>query len=142
MVEPKKKRLDAAKKQLAEKQASLREAKEKLREVKEKLEQLQKEYQDRLANKDDLRKKAELTELKLDRAAKLVAGLAGERVRWEQSVKVRGGGGGISCFISSSIVDMFWQNSIMAWWRGVVWAGSVSTAKDSESISTSKENLH
>ena len=88
VVEPKKKRLEAANRQLAEKQASLREAKEKLREVKDKLETLQKEYEEKLATKEDLRKKAELTELKLDRAAKLVTGLAGERVRWEESVKV------------------------------------------------------
>lgn len=88
VVEPKKKRLETANRQLAEKQATLREAKEKLREVKEKLEQLQKEYEDKLATKEDLRKKAELTELRLDRAAKLVAGLAGERIRWEESVKV------------------------------------------------------
>lgn len=87
-MEPKKKRLEAANRQLAEKQASLKEAKEKLREVKEKLEELQKQYEEKLATKEDLRKKAELTELRLDRAAKLVSGLAGERVRWEESVKV------------------------------------------------------
>lgn len=88
VVEPKKKRLEAANRQLAEKQASLREAKEKLREVKDKLDQLQMEYEEKLTTKEELRKKAELTELRLDRAAKLVTGLAGERVRWEESVKV------------------------------------------------------
>lgn len=88
VVEPKKKKLEQANKQLAEKQATLHEAKEKLRELKEKLEQLQKQYEEKLATKDDLRKKAELTELRLDRAAKLVSGLAGERVRWEGSIKV------------------------------------------------------
>lgn len=82
-------KLEDANTRLAEKQASLAEAKAKLREVKEKLEKLQKEYEEKLATKDELRKKAELTELRLDRAAKLVSGLAGERVRWEQSVKVR-----------------------------------------------------
>lgn len=76
---------------MAEKQASLAEAKAKLKEVKDKLEKLQKEYEEKLATKEELRKKAELTELKLDRAAKLVSGLAGERVRWEQSVKVQEG---------------------------------------------------
>lgn len=88
VVEPKKKRLEAANRQLAEKQASLKEAKDKLREVKEKLEELQRQYEEKLATKEDLRKKAELTELRLDRAAKLVSGLAGERIRWEESVKV------------------------------------------------------
>lgn len=87
VVEPKQKKLEDAKTKLAEKQASLAEAKAKQREVKEKLEKLQKDYEEKLATKEELRKKAELTELRLDRAAKLVSGLAGERVRWEQSVK-------------------------------------------------------
>lgn len=46
------------------------------------------QYDEKLAQKEELRKKAELTELKLDRAGKLVSGLAGERDRWEASVKV------------------------------------------------------
>ena len=35
-----------------------------------------------------MKQKAEMLELKLERAAKLVSGLAGERVRWEESIKV------------------------------------------------------
>lgn len=81
-------KLADAENKLAEKQASLAEAKAKLREVKEKLEELQRQYEEKLATKEELKKKAELTELRLDRAAKLVSGLAGERVRWEESVKV------------------------------------------------------
>ena len=73
---------------LAEKQASLAEARAKLQAVKEKLESLQKQYEEKLVTKEELRKKAELTEQRLDRAAKLVQGLGGERVRWEASVKV------------------------------------------------------
>jgi len=52
------------------------------------LEELQRQYEEKLATKEDLKKKAELTELRLTRAAKLVSGLAGERTRWEESVKV------------------------------------------------------
>lgn len=88
VVEPKKKKLEQANRQLAEKQASLHEAKEKLREVKEKLDTLQAQYEEKLNTKEDLKRKAELTEIKLERAAKLVSGLAGERVRWEDSIKV------------------------------------------------------
>ncbi len=88
VVEPKKKKLELANRQLAEKQATLHEAKGKLREVKEKLEELQRQYEEKLATKEDLKKTAELTELKLERAAKLVSGLAGERVRWEDSIEV------------------------------------------------------
>ena len=81
-------KLEDANHKLAEKQAILHEAKEKLREVKERLEELQRQYEEKLAHKEELRKKAELTELRLERAAKLVSGLAGERVRWEENVKV------------------------------------------------------
>ena len=82
-------RLNDANQKLAEKQASLAEARAKLQEVKEKLEFLQKQYEEKLVTKEELKKKAELTELRLDRAAKLVYGLGGERVRWEESVKVQ-----------------------------------------------------
>ena len=51
--------------------------------------ELQQQYQDKLNQKEELKQKAEHTELMLDRAAKLVSGLAGERVRWEETVKVR-----------------------------------------------------
>ena len=50
--------------------------------------ELQQQYQDKLNQKEELKQKAEHTELMLDRAAKLVSGLAGERVRWEETVKV------------------------------------------------------
>ena len=46
-------------------------------------------YDEKLSHKEDLRKKAEHTEMMLDRASKLVSGLAGERERWEETVKVR-----------------------------------------------------
>lgn len=39
--------------------------------------------------KETLRKKSEEMEIKLDRADKLVTGLAGERIRWENTVSVR-----------------------------------------------------
>jgi dynein heavy chain len=88
VVEPKRKKLEDAQTQLAAKQASLAEARAKLKEVEEKLNELKRQYDEKLSQKEELRAKAELLELKLDRAAKLVSGLAGERVRWEESVKV------------------------------------------------------
>uniref|UniRef100_A0A8C4Z8H0 Dynein, axonemal, heavy chain 2 n=1 Tax=Gadus morhua TaxID=8049 RepID=A0A8C4Z8H0_GADMO len=86
VVEPKRARLQAATLQLAEKQASLAEAQDKLREVGEKLEQLKKQYDEKLAMKEELRRSSEDMEVKLDRADKLVSGLAGERARWETTV--------------------------------------------------------
>ncbi|XP_043933259.1 dynein axonemal heavy chain 2 [Protopterus annectens] len=87
VVEPKRARLNAAMAQLTEKQTALAEAQAKLREVGEKLEMLKKNYDEKLAQKEELRKRAEEMEVKLDRAAKLVSGLAGERIRWEETVK-------------------------------------------------------
>ena len=63
-------------------------------QVEAKMSQLKQEYDEKLTQKEDLRKKAEHTELMLDRASKLVSGLAGERERWEITVKVRGRGRG------------------------------------------------
>ncbi|XP_032872211.1 dynein heavy chain 2, axonemal [Amblyraja radiata] len=87
VVEPKRLRLNAALAQLAEKQASLAEAQAKLKEVAEKLEMLKKQYDEKLTQKEELRKKSEEMEIKLDRAAKLLSGLAAEKARWEQTVK-------------------------------------------------------
>ncbi|XP_032092528.1 dynein heavy chain 2, axonemal [Thamnophis elegans] len=87
VVEPKRARMNAALAQLAEKQAAQAEAQERLREVAEKLEMLKKEYEEKLAQKEELRKKSEEMEMKLDRADKLVSGLAGEKIRWEETVK-------------------------------------------------------
>ncbi|KAM3857822.1 dynein axonemal heavy chain 2 [Diretmus argenteus] len=86
VVEPKRALLRSATAQLAEKQASLAEAQNKLREVGEKLDQLQKKYDEKLARKESLRRESEDMEVKLDRAGKLMSGLAGERLRWEETV--------------------------------------------------------
>ncbi|XP_053425879.1 dynein axonemal heavy chain 2 isoform X5 [Nycticebus coucang] len=87
VVEPKRARMNAALAQLQEKQAALAEAQEKLREVAEKLEMLKKQYDEKLAQKEELRKKSEEMEMKLERAGMLVSGLAGEKARWEETVK-------------------------------------------------------
>ncbi len=57
-------------------------------QVGEKLDQLKKQHGEKLAMKESLRKKSEEMEVKLDRADKLVTGLAGERIRWEERVTV------------------------------------------------------
>ncbi|XP_056602033.1 dynein axonemal heavy chain 2 isoform X3 [Triplophysa dalaica] len=86
VVEPKRARLHGAMTQLAEKQASMAEAQGKLREVGDKLDELKRQYDEKLSQKEELRRKSEDMELKLDRAGKLLSGLAGERVRWEETV--------------------------------------------------------
>ncbi|XP_021360073.1 dynein heavy chain 2, axonemal-like isoform X4 [Mizuhopecten yessoensis] len=87
VVEPKKQRLNAAMNQLKEKQDALADAKAKLAEVEAKMAELKQQYDEKLAQKEELKRKAEYTEMMLDRAAKLVSGLAGERIRWEETVK-------------------------------------------------------
>ncbi|XP_064181287.1 dynein axonemal heavy chain 2 [Anguilla rostrata] len=87
VVEPKRARLHGAMSQLAEKQAALAASQAKLKEVGDKLDLLKRDYDEKLAQKEELRIKSEDMELKLDRAGKLVSGLAGERVRWEETVK-------------------------------------------------------
>lgn len=53
------------------------------------LKQLKEQHAEKLLMKENLRKKSEEMEIKLDRADKLVTGLAGERIRWENTVSVR-----------------------------------------------------
>jgi dynein heavy chain len=86
VVQPKREKLAEATKKLEKAQAQLADAKAKLQEVQDKIEELKRQYDEKLAQKEELRRKAEETELKLERAGKLVSGLAGERERWEASV--------------------------------------------------------
>lgn len=71
---------------LKEKQRMLAEAQAKLAEINMQLQRLQKEYEEKLLQKEELNRKAELLRLKLERAAMLVEGLAGERERWKDTV--------------------------------------------------------
>ena len=57
-------------------------------QVEAKMAELKQQYDEKLAQKEELKRKAEHTELMLDRASKLVSGLAGERIRWLETVKV------------------------------------------------------
>lgn len=87
VVEPKKQRLNAAMSQLKEKQDALADAKAKLAEVEAKMAELKQQYDEKLAQKEELKRKAEYTELMLERATKLMSGLAGEKERWQETVK-------------------------------------------------------
>jgi len=89
VVEPKRKRLNEATSLLAEKQATLAAAQDKLAKVNELMENLKKQYEDRLAEKARLQHDAEMTAMKLDRAGKLVSGLAGEKEELKNCVSER-----------------------------------------------------
>uniref|UniRef100_A0A672FP66 Dynein axonemal heavy chain 2 n=1 Tax=Salarias fasciatus TaxID=181472 RepID=A0A672FP66_SALFA len=86
VVEPKRAQLNTVMAQLRDKQAALAEAQSKLQELAEKLDELKKQHDEKVATKRSLRNKSEEMEVKLDRADKLVTGLAGERIRWEERV--------------------------------------------------------
>ncbi|XP_060528447.1 dynein axonemal heavy chain 2 isoform X3 [Cylas formicarius] len=86
VVAPKKAKLEEAVKSLKEKQMLLAEAQAKLAELNAYIQRLQKEYQEKLEQKEELNRKAELLKIKLERAALLVECLSDERQRWEESV--------------------------------------------------------
>ncbi|KAI9101992.1 dynein heavy chain and region D6 of dynein motor-domain-containing protein [Phlyctochytrium arcticum] len=86
-VAPKREKLRVAQETLEKKQKSMREAKAKLQEIQDKLIELKTQYDDKVGLKEKLRQDSEQTELKLLRAEQLVSGLAGERGRWEKSIK-------------------------------------------------------
>ena len=85
-VEPKRKRLHEAMAKLEEKQKSLADAQAKLKEINERIDELKLQYDEKLAQKEELRRKMEITQEKLERAGKLVSGLSGECERWTLSV--------------------------------------------------------
>lgn len=85
-VAPKRQRLKEAMESLALKQQSLKESQEALAIVIDKLNVLQVSYDKSVNEKNNLREEAENLEMKLDRADKLVKGLAGEYVRWQASI--------------------------------------------------------
>ncbi len=80
-VKPKKEKLDEAEAQLKEKQRILAEAEARIRELEAVLEKLKKDHEEKLAEKDALARKAEELMKKLERAAMLVDGLAGNQCK-------------------------------------------------------------
>ena len=85
-VEPKRLRLKEAMESLAVKQASLKAAQDALAVVTAKIAALQLSYDTSVNKKNQLREESEMLEMKLDRADKLVKGLAGEYTRWQASI--------------------------------------------------------
>ncbi len=57
-------------------------------QVNDRIETLKKNYEEKVAQKEDLGNRATMLETKLERAGKIVSGLGGERDRWEASVEV------------------------------------------------------
>ena len=123
------KRLKEATESLAIKQAALREAQTALESVIAKLAQLQVSYDASVNEKNQLREEAERLAAKLDRADKLVNGLAGEYVRWQASigqynaalVKVYGDSLIAAAFLSyAGPFETTYRDSLMSSWSKYV----------------------
>ncbi|KAG7305961.1 hypothetical protein JYU34_008524 [Plutella xylostella] len=86
IVKPKKERLEEALESLRIKQQILAEARAKLKELSEMIAKLQKEYDEKVAQKEELEERSRLLQMKLERAEALISGLSGEKERWELTV--------------------------------------------------------
>ncbi|GIM07381.1 hypothetical protein Vretimale_11536 [Volvox reticuliferus] len=85
-VAPKRAKLKAAQDNLAKKQSALALAQEQLAVVLAKVQALKTRYDESISRKQALEEELADLEGKLERAEKLVTGLAGERVRWEATI--------------------------------------------------------
>lgn len=85
-VEPKRLALAEAQQELADTQVILDEARGKLAEVEQGLAKLNENLKACVDKKDQLEKNTKLCEDRLVRADKLIGGLAGERVRWAETI--------------------------------------------------------
>eukprot|EP00767_Chilomastix_cuspidata_P003879 gnl/Chilomastix_cuspidata/4008.p1 GENE.gnl/Chilomastix_cuspidata/4008~~gnl/Chilomastix_cuspidata/4008.p1 ORF type:complete len:4809 (-),score=800.22 gnl/Chilomastix_cuspidata/4008:14-12793(-) len=72
---------------LEEKMRALSQAKSELAKIMARIDELKARYSSAVAKKEKLRQESEELEIKLDRAAKLVTGLADERTRWTESIE-------------------------------------------------------
>ncbi|XP_026529026.1 dynein heavy chain 1, axonemal [Notechis scutatus] len=86
-VEPKRQALKEAEEDLQATQKILDEAKEHLREVEDGIAHLQAKYKGTLTTKEELEMKCDQCEQRLNRADKLINGLADERIRWQETVQ-------------------------------------------------------
>ena len=87
IVQPKKERFQRAMADLKEKQQLLEESKSELIEVQMRIERLKIDYETKMKEKDDLQRNAEQTAMFLDRATKLLDGVAEKRTIWDLTSK-------------------------------------------------------
>ena len=87
MVEPKKKLLAEAQLELDETLAKLAVTQKELKEVQERVAKLEADFNAAVAEKQALADKVEMCTVKMERADKLIGGLGGEKIRWQESVE-------------------------------------------------------
>ena len=86
IVNPKREKVREMNVMLAEVRARLDEKRKKLAEVRAMMQELQDQYEEKLETERQLTQKIQDCELKLERASKIIDGLAGEKVRWSETV--------------------------------------------------------
>lgn len=87
IVQPKKERYEKALHELNEKQSLLQQSKAELMTIQTKIEALRVDYELKIKEKDTLQRNAEQTALFLDRATKLLDGVAEKRILWDITSK-------------------------------------------------------
>ena len=87
IVQPKKERYQRAMADLTEKQQLLQESKNELSEIQTRIERLRIDYETKIREKDTLQRNAEETAMFLDRATKLLDGVAEKRTIWDSTSK-------------------------------------------------------
>jgi len=87
IVNPKRAKVAEMNEKLSIVRARLEEKRKKLKEVEEMMAELQAQYEEKVETERALVQKIEDSSKKLVRAGKIIGGLAGEKVRWEETVK-------------------------------------------------------
>ncbi|UJR33040.1 hypothetical protein I4U23_020499 [Adineta vaga] len=87
IVQPKKERYQKAVSELNEKQNLLQESKNELSNIQNKIETLRLDYESKIKEKDILQRNADETAMFLDRATKLLDGVAEKRIIWDRTSK-------------------------------------------------------
>ena len=87
-VAPKRERLREAQTTLDETMKVLNDAKERLQEVEDRVATLQAKYDECVNKKEELENKTDLCKARLGRAARLIGGLADEKIRWEETIDI------------------------------------------------------
>eukprot|EP00760_Papus_ankaliazontas_P005952 PhM_4_TR1281/c1_g1_i2/m.7199/K10408/DNAH; dynein heavy chain, axonemal len=85
-IEPKKRELAVAEGKLNVAKQSLSAAQATLKEVEDRVAALRRTMNENIQKKRSLEEEMHLTEVRLQRAEKLISGLAGEKVRWQETV--------------------------------------------------------
>ena len=81
-ISPKREKLRKAEADLAKAESDLQEKRDELKKIQDRVAELQKQYDESVTKKEDLESRKQSTQLRLERAQKLIGGLGSEAERW------------------------------------------------------------